>query len=38
MKIKEYITDEDLDFAYDVLIFTVACMAVMAMIWRIFIV
>lgn len=37
MKIKKEITDEDLDFLYDMLIVTVIIMAVEALIWRIFV-
>lgn len=37
MKIKEYISDKDIDFLYDTLIITVTIMAIEAIIWRIFV-
>lgn len=38
MKIKETVTDEDLDFAYSALIITTFVMLIEGIIWRIFVI
>lgn len=35
MKIKNTITEADLDFCYDILIFTVTAMLIMAIVWKV---